>query len=408
MALECDEQDNNASYFACVNRKQLQAYDASTGSNESACSHIKQLLACMPNPCCSNTAAKEHVKQVETELGAHLSRSCQRGWAPCPNNRMTPEEFESHAAEFLEAPSVLDAKLSVAERYPDHIGWDGARLRFAAISVASKSLRIWDEPPEDFTRRQYELYDALRVNIDDIAYEACGARVMMTDMDGKFVFMNNQRIYRTSAVRGALIGLGIAFCVLLLCTWSLTISLLSSLSILCTMISVIGLTTMMGWTLGTTEAIQISILAGFSVDYVVHLAHAYASSNAATREERVVAAFSDMGSPVMSGMITSVLASLPLFLCTITFFAKFGTFLCLTIGFSWIFANFGFMSLLASIGPQNRSRGTGLDHAARDGSDPQGTHEEQKQVTPSNCFLQRTNSGRQLLTVLPGLDPKAW
>ena len=29
---------------------------------------------------------------------------------------------------------------------------------------------------------------------------------------------------------------------------------------------------------------------------------------------------------------------------------KFGTFLCLTIVFSWIFANFGFMSILATIG----------------------------------------------------------
>ena len=43
-------------------------------------------------------------------------------------------------------------------------------------------------------------------------------------------------------------------------------------------------------------------------------------------------------------------ASLPLFVCTLQFFAKFGTFLCLTIVFSWIFANFGFMSILATIG----------------------------------------------------------
>ena len=44
-------------------------------------------------------------------------------------------------------------------------------------------------------------------------------------------------------------------------------------------------------------------------------------------------------------------ASLPLFACNLQFFAKFGTFLCLTILFSWLFANFGFMSILATIGP---------------------------------------------------------
>ena len=92
---------------------------------------------------------------------------------------------------------------------------------------------------------------------------------------------------------------------------------------------------MVGWDLGTVEAILISILAGFSVDYVVHLAHAF-SHNYGTTNERIVATFSEMGSPVFSGMCTSVLASLPLFLCNLQFFAKFGTFLCLTIAFSWV------------------------------------------------------------------------
>jgi predicted RND superfamily exporter protein len=92
---------------------------------------------------------------------------------------------------------------------------------------------------------------------------------------------------------------------------------------------------MVGWTLGTVEAILISILAGFSVDYVVHLAHAYSHSYG-TVDERIVATFSEMGSPVFSGMCTSVLASLPLFACNLQFFSKFGTFLCLTIVFSWV------------------------------------------------------------------------
>jgi hypothetical protein len=43
-------------------------------------------------------------------------------------------------------------------------------------------------------------------------------------------------------------------------------------------------------------------------------------------------------------------ASLPLFACNLQFFVKFGTFLCLTILFSWLFANFCFMGVLATIG----------------------------------------------------------
>ena len=103
---------------------------------------------------------------------------------------------------------------------------------------------------------------------------------------------------------------------------------------------------MIGWSLITNEAILFSILAGFSVDYIVHLAHAYIESEGDV-PNRIKNAFGDMGVSVFSGMFTSVIASIPLFFCKLTFFAKFGTFLCLTIVFSWVFANFVFMAMLA-------------------------------------------------------------
>jgi len=242
--------------------------------------------------------------------------------------------------------------VSISQFYGnEYMGWDGKEVKFVSISVEAKEITRWDRPGEEWMMERYTKYDDLRHNLNHIAQEACGSEVFMTEMNEKFIFMNNQMIYRTSAIRGALIGVAIAFAVLLLCTWSPLLAVCATLSILCTMMSVIGLTTMVGWDLGTVEAILISILAGFSVDYVVHLAHAY-SHNYGTTSERIVATFSEMGSPVFSGMCTSVLASLPLFLCNLQFFAKFGTFLCLTIAFSWIFANFGFMSILATVGTE--------------------------------------------------------
>ena len=105
---------------------------------------------------------------------------------------------------------------------------------------------------------------------------------------------------------------------------------------------------LLGWQLGSIESVLISIVAGFSVDYVVHLSHAYVQAKGNTAE-RLTAAFGEMGISVLNGMVTSVGASIPLFFCQLTFFRKFGTFLCLTIAFSWIFANFGFMSVLAQL-----------------------------------------------------------
>merc|ERR1712164_77576 len=122
----------------------------------------------------------------------------------------------------------------------------------------------------------------------------------------------------------------------------------ASLIIASVLVSVVGTMVILGWELGSIESILIAVIAGFSVDYVVHLAHSYESADG-DADGRVRAAFGDMGISVLNGMITSVAASIPLFFCQLTFFAKFGTFLCLAIAFSWIFANFGFMTVLAQL-----------------------------------------------------------
>ena len=54
---------------------------------------------------------------------------------------------------------------------------------------------------------------------------------------------------------------------------------------------------MLGWTLGTNESILISILAGFSVDYVVHLAHSYVTADGST-DDRIKSAFGAIGASV--------------------------------------------------------------------------------------------------------------
>merc|ERR1712174_15886 len=94
--------------------------------------------------------------------------------------------------------------------------------------------------------------------------------------------------------------------------------------------------------------------------------------------ERVTEAFADLGISVFNGMITSIAASIPLFFCQLQFFKKFGTFLCLVIAFSWLFANFIFMSVLAQLKipiesnekcSNLRKDPNDLDHMHRSGSD---------------------------------------
>ena len=276
------------------------------------------------------------VKAGEWKKGEEGTSS---SWTVDTNN------VDSTIKSMIGLKSCFEGK-KIQTSYNDNLGWDGTSMRFVGISVESSLLDPYSTLPEEQVREHYDTFMSYGQEFDIEMESVCQGKVLMTDLDQKFIFMNNQEIYRTSAVSGSMVGVLIAFVVLLISTRKFHIALFAAISIFSVLVSVIGSTTMMGWTLGTNEAILISILAGFSVDYVVHLAHAHVHAIGDT-ETRIKEAFGDMGISVFSGMLTSVVASIPLFLCTLTFFAKFGTFLCFTILFSWIFANFGFMSLLA-------------------------------------------------------------
>lgn len=261
--------------------------------------------------------------------------------------QVSPDNLATTMEGFVSTNACGPDRETVKKYYDESMGWDGESMRYAGLSIESKSLDPRGVLSEDRTRVIYDKFNQLAKDLDQKMESACKTKTTMTDLDQKFVFMNNQRIYRTTAISGSMIGVLVAFIVLFVSTRKLHLSLFATLCILSVLIGVIGSVTMLGWTLGTIEAILISILAGFSVDYVIHLAHAYNHAEGKP-DDRILAAYGEMGVSVFSGMLTSVVASIPLFFCTLTFFAKFGTFLCLTIVLSWIFANFGFMCLLAT------------------------------------------------------------
>eukprot|EP00581_Thalassiosira_minuscula_P028224 CAMPEP_0183756486 /NCGR_PEP_ID=MMETSP0739-20130205/5061_1 /TAXON_ID=385413 /ORGANISM="Thalassiosira miniscula, Strain CCMP1093" /LENGTH=1155 /DNA_ID=CAMNT_0025993693 /DNA_START=45 /DNA_END=3512 /DNA_ORIENTATION=+ len=264
--------------------------------------------------------------------------------------QVDPNDLPSIMPDFLKQKSCLDEnnRETISGRYQEEIGWDGTSLMFVAVAAESSVLDPFGQDAESLTRKEYEQFVAIAKEQDQIVSKSCSGAAIMTDLDNKFVFMNNQSIYVQSAIQSAVLGVAIAFVVLLFSTRVFHIAFFASLSIMSVLVSVVGTMVMLGWFLGSIESTLIGIIAGFSVDYVVHLAHAYEIAKGDTNA-RVTEAFSDLGISVFNGMITSVVASIPLFFCQLQFFAKFGTFLCLTIAFSWIFANFGFMSLLAQL-----------------------------------------------------------
>jgi len=255
-------------------------------------------------------------------------------------------ELASVMEGFLQERSCIDPTETIPDRYGNEMGWDGTRMRYASFAIESEVLNPFSQDPEAFTRGQYDEFVSIAKELDSAISPFCSGPVIMTDLSTKFVFMNNQAIYVQTAIQSSILGVAIAFVVLLISTRVFHIAFFASLSIVSVLVSVTGTMVMLGWNLGSIESILIGVIAGFSVDYVVHLAHAYETASGET-SERLSEAFGDMGISVLNGMVTSVGASIPLFFCQLQFFAKFGTFLCLTITFSWLFANFAFMSVLA-------------------------------------------------------------
>lgn len=184
-----------------------------------------------------------------------------------------PDELASLMGDFLLQRSCGDPDETISSFYKNDLGWDGSTLRYAALSVESENLQPFSQEAESVTRAEYDQFVAVARELNEMITQECGGgEVIMTDLDGIFIFMNNQAIYVRTAVQSSLLGVIIAFVVLLLTTRVLHIALFASLSIVSVLVSVTGVMVLLGWYLGSIESILIGIIAGFSVDYVVHLA----------------------------------------------------------------------------------------------------------------------------------------
>merc|ERR1712205_98624 len=93
------------------------------------------------------------------------------------------------------------------------------------------------------------------------------------------------------------------FFVLSVSTGNVILAFYSTVTIAGIVTTVVGIGAggIMGWDLGTTEAIAAVIVIGFSVDYCVHLANAYIENDAVDRVSRTRIALTTMGISVTAG-----------------------------------------------------------------------------------------------------------
>ena len=94
---------------------------------------------------------------------------------------------------------------------------------------------------------------------------------------------------------------------------------------------------------------------GFAVDYVVHLASHYIHSKSSERYDRTREALRELGVSIISGSITTILATSVLFMATLVLFHKFAIFVMSTILFALFYSIMFFSALCHVMGPTGDS-----------------------------------------------------
>mmetsp|Transcript_34503 Transcript_34503/g.59278 ORF Transcript_34503/g.59278 Transcript_34503/m.59278 type:complete len:167 (-) Transcript_34503:380-880(-) len=144
----------------------------------------------------------------------------------------------------------------------------------------------------------------------------------------------------SSAYQNMIAGLCLAVVVILIFTNNWWLTALCALALYSIISLVFCEMVFFGWEVDILVAIDISIASGMSVDYVLHLAHAY-NGETGDHADKVRKALKDMGVSVASGMLTTFFACIALFLCDMLWFRLFGCFIAMVIITAFAVSMFG-------------------------------------------------------------------
>lgn len=158
-----------------------------------------------------------------------------------------------------------------------------------------------------------------------------------------------------AAYSSAGIALGCAAAVILFSSQSFVLTFFCTLTIGYVLTSVTATLVAMGWTLGFLESICFAILIGVSVDFVIHLGHAYstAAEGNADRGFRARHALISMGPSILATGFTTILSAVVMLFTVITFFQKFALILVFTVLQASIGSFFVFLTMADCFGPRN-------------------------------------------------------
>jgi len=237
-----------------------------------------------------------------------------------------------------------------ANPYGQQLGFllsdDGLVVKFVKLIV--------DTPIKPFTpaSRLEPLYDEINEFLDtQNAAAPAGGEVILSSF--WFMIMRTESVLVDTAILCASVSVCLAFLLLLAASRNIIITLASTFCILVIVAVVLAFMWAAGWTLGIIESINLTVLVGLSVDYVVHLAVAYGLHARGKRFARMQVALEHMGISVFSAAVTTIGSAICLTFTVVLFFVRFGVFIIVTLGSSLVVAFVLFPALMYVFGPEN-------------------------------------------------------
>ena len=254
-------------------------------------------------------------------------------------------------ANFL--PNILKFRTEHSPKYDDAIGVIDDELKYAMLTVRSTLLQF---QPNRITEPIFDEFT--KFTTSHSAGAPPGMQTMIHSGGVFWTWTFTEAALVTNVFVGFAICFPCAFVVLLLATRNIVVSVIAMVSVMGIVASVMGFCHWaMGWGLGIAESIASVIVIGFSVDYVVHLAHMYVDAGhksppLQTRSQRSAYALKTMGATVLAGSATTFGSGFFLVLTQLIFFVKFSVLIMVTIASSIAIAMLFFMPALALLGPE--------------------------------------------------------
>jgi hypothetical protein len=272
---------------------------------------------------------------------------------PTSANGVTKSQFLDRLKTFRKTTTPGN---ETTKSWKTTIGFIDGQLKFVRIPFTSTMVRL--KP----VLLKEPLYEYLEKIVEEKKEDLPEGLKYLFQEGGYYgwVWMITQRQLVTSMMTGMAICFPIALGVLLIATGNVLVSIYATVSIGCIVCSVLGFTRLfMNWDLGIAESIAGIIVIGFSVDYVVHLAHMYMdglhAGGFSGREERFQYAATKMGGTIFAGAMTTAGSGAVMWACQMTFFTKMAVLICMTIFFSLGYSLFFFLPLCVLIGPSGKT-----------------------------------------------------